>query len=70
MNIGYNLKNQRKTARKSQQEIAKATGISQQALSDWENNKNSPVIEKCIILADYYGISIDELVGHEIKKNW
>lgn len=70
MEIGKNLKNHRQTAEKTQKEVAKETGISQQALSTWENDTKIPTIEHCAILADYYGISIDELVGHEIKKNW
>lgn len=70
MNIGFNLKNHRKATNTSQEEIAKATGFSQQALSTWENNQKIPTVEKCAILADFYGITIDELVGHEVKKNW
>lgn len=54
----------------SQEELARKTGITQAAISYWENNKRTPKITECIILADFYGISIDELVGHEIKRNW
>lgn len=70
MNIGNNLKNHRETQGISQLELSKATGITQAAISRWEDNKRVPNIESCIILADYYGISIDYLIGHEIKKNW
>lgn len=69
MNIGANLKYQRTVANKSQQEISKATGISQQALSTWENEKKMPTIDKCIILANYYGITLDELVGRDKDSN-
>ena len=70
MDIAFHLKNHRKLNNLSQKEVANATGISQQALSTWENNTKIPTIDKCAILADFYGISIDELIGHEIKKNW
>lgn len=55
--------------------LSQKTGISHQNLSRWERNQVSPPIESCVILADYYGISVDELIGREmpptktIKKN-
>ena len=70
MDIAFHLKNHRKLNNLSQKEVANATGISQQALSTWENNTKIPTSDKCAILADFYGIIIDELIGHEIKKNW
>lgn len=54
----------------TQIEVSKATGISQPALSSYENGIKIPTVDKCIILADYYGITVDELIGHEVKKNW
>ena len=70
MSIGQNIKNHRISAGITQGEIAKATGISQQAQSTWENGIKIPTAEKCITLADFYGISVDELIGHEVKNNW
>ncbi len=70
MDIGINLKYQRTIANKSQLEIAKITGISQQALSTWENGQKMPTIDKCIILANYYGITLDELVGRDKLSNF
>ncbi len=67
---GQQLKNQRKLTGVSQQKVAQATQISQQAISDYENDKNEPTISTCVKLADFYGISVDELIGHEVKKNW
>ena len=49
----------------TQKELAKATGISQQAISTYENNLKEPTITNCIKLADYYQISLDELVGRD-----
>lgn len=70
MNFSLNMKQQREIAGLTQPELAKATGIHQANISRWENKERTPSIEQCAILADFYGISIDELVGHEIKKNW
>ena len=47
--------------------IYKKTGISQPKISYYESGKHSPSIEDCIKIADFYGISLDELVGREIK---
>ncbi len=68
--IGNNIREQRILNKKTQSEVAKATGFSQQAQSTWENNTKIPTVDKCIKLADFYGISVDELIGHEVKKNW
>lgn len=69
-NYGQLLKICRKSHKINQTTLAKACNITQQAISNYENNLNQPTIEICEGIADFYGISIDELVGHDIKKNW
>lgn len=69
-NYGKALKQNREQRNLNQSELARATGLKQQMISHWESNKGLPNIDFCVILADYYGISVDELIGHEIKKNW
>ena len=70
VNIGKSLKEQRKSNGYTQEQLSKATGIVQPNISAWENNIYSPNIDFCVILADFYGISVDELIGHEVKKNF
>ena len=70
MKYAEELKRHRIENKLTQQQLSRATGISQQAISDYENGKNQPTIGICEKLADFYGISIDELVDHEVKKNW
>ena len=70
MNYGRELKNHRESRKISQSELAKRIGISQATISLWEDNKRTPTIDNCVQLADVYGISLDELIGHEVKKNW
>ncbi len=65
MNIGKTLKEHRETFEINQSELSRKTGIKQQNISRWENNQNLPNILDCIILADFYNISIDELIGRE-----
>ena len=46
----------------SQEEIAEKIGISRQAYAKWENGATVPDIEKCIRLAEVYGVTLDSLV--------
>ena len=62
MNIGEGIKQQRLRLGISQSELAKATGIHQQNISRWENNTHIPDVTQCVILAKYFGISIEELI--------
>ena len=63
MDIGEALKQQRKQWGMTQSQLAKATGIKQQNISRWENNTHIPDVLECAILAKFYGITIDELIG-------
>ena len=68
-NIGEELKCQRELNGYTQSALAKGTGISQQKISYYENGKHSPPIDDCIKLADFYGITLDELVGRNFRSN-
>lgn len=63
MDIGTALKQQRERLGITQSELARATGIKQQNISRWENNAHIPDVIECLTLAQYYGITIEELIG-------
>ena len=63
--VGENIKENREKANKSVYDIEKALGISHQNQYKWVKGEREPSIINCIKLADYYGISLDELVGRE-----
>lgn len=44
-------------------DVAKATGIDQKTLSNYETGKTNPDSYALIKLADYFGVTIDYLVG-------
>ena len=69
MNYGKEFKSYRQSLNLSQEQLAKATGISQQAISFWEQDKRTPNMDDCITLADFYGITLDELVGRDFRRN-
>jgi len=66
LNYGEALKQQRKLNGLTQKQLSEATGIVQPNISAWENNIYSPNIDFCVKLADFYGITLDELVGRNI----
>jgi len=68
LNYGEALKYQREVNGKSLLDLQKATGISNQNLSRWERGEVLPNIDFCVRLADFYGITLDELVGRDSKK--
>ena len=65
---GEILKNERILRGISQIKLAKEIGISQQAISFYENDINEPSISICERLADFYGISLDELIGRDFNS--
>lgn len=43
-------------------DVAKTTGIPQSTFTEWKKGKATPKVEKLIKLADFFGITLDELV--------
>ena len=66
--LADNLKEYRLANNKTLLDVERDTGISNANLSRWESGKVVPSISFCEQLADYYGISLDELVGREPHK--
>ena len=65
MNYGENLKYQREKKGLNITELAKALNTSHQNISRWESGAVIPSIDFCVKLANFYGISLDELVGRD-----
>ena len=65
INYGF-TKEQRENLGLSIMELSRKTGISHQNLSRWEANQVAPNIYACMKLADFYGITLDELVGRKL----
>lgn len=53
----------RKEANLTQEDLAEKCQVSRQAIAKWESGESVPTIEKFIILAGLFEISLDELVG-------
>lgn len=61
--MGSIIARKRKELGLTQEQLATALGISFQAVSKWENEISSPDISTLPLLADLFGISVDELFG-------
>ena len=60
-----NLLNLRKQHNKTQKELAEYLNTKHQTYGAYEKGINEPNIKTLIKLADYYGVSIDCLVGRQ-----
>ena len=69
-NYGEILKEHRLLMGKTLMDVERETGISNSNLSRWEQGKVLPSVAFCEMLADYYGISLDELIGRDIWEKY
>jgi len=62
--IGKNIKDLRKRDNRTQEDLAKALGVTCQAISRWESNGGYPDMELVPAIANYFHVTIDELFGY------
>ncbi len=53
----------------TQSEVGEAIGVTPQAVSKWENENGLPDVVQLIPLADYFGVTVDKLLGHDPDKD-
>lgn len=64
-----NLRSLRMNKGVSQEKLAEFLGMSQQAINRYERHKIEPDIGTLILLADYFGTTVDYLIGHDPKDS-
>ena len=62
------LKELREQAGYSQYSLADAFGISQSTIGNWEAGKREPNFETMQRLADFFGVTVDYLLGRDTEK--
>ena len=50
----------------TQADLSRATGISTGLISQWKKRMQSPSAEKLKLIADYFNVSTDYLLGNDI----
>ncbi len=66
--FGELLQELRKDHRLSQKQLADVIAVTTGTVSNYENNQHLPDIEKLIMLADYFGVTTDYLLGRSISR--
>lgn len=62
MNFNEKLIDLRKSKYLSQEELGHELGVSRQSVSKWESGQSYPDFQRLVLLADFYGLTLDELV--------
>lgn len=68
VSIGENIKRLRKLKGITQEELSDVLHISYQAISKWENGLAQPDISILPTVANYFGVTIDELFGFQLDS--
>jgi AbrB family looped-hinge helix DNA binding protein len=64
-----NLVQLRKMKRMTQEGIAEKLGVTRQAVAKWEAGETVPDLDKCRLLAELFGVSLDDLANYEPEEN-
>ncbi len=62
MAFSDNLTAYRKQAGLSQEQLGERVGVSRQTVSKWEAGQSYPDFHRLVLLSDYFGLTLDELV--------
>lgn len=52
----------------TQVELARQLSVTKQAVSNWENNNIQPSVEMAVAIADFFGVTLDDLLGRSEQR--
>jgi transcriptional regulator with XRE-family HTH domain len=61
MTIGEKIKELRKAKKMPQHKLAEKIGVHTSTVCWWETHRIEPTMFNCILLADVFGVTLDEL---------
>ncbi len=67
--LGNRISQNRKRLKLTQDQLAEQLGVTAQAVSKWENNQSCPDITILPRLAEIFGVTTDELLGHNTAQS-
>lgn len=68
LDLGNNIRNLRRRDKRTQEQLAEALGVTSQAVSRWESGGSYPDMNLIPAIANFFGVSIDELFGYEGER--
>ena len=68
LNLGEKIRELRRRDERTQENLADALGVTSQAVSRWEAGGSYPDMELMPSIANYFGVTIDELFGYENER--
>lgn len=69
LDLGQKIRELRRRDGRTQEALAEAIGVTSQAVSRWEANGGYPDMEMIPSIANYFGITIDELFGYNNERS-
>lgn len=69
INLSDNIRFFRKSRGVTQEQLAEVMNVSVGAVYKWESGQSVPELNKIVELADFFDMSVDSLIGYEIKDN-
>lgn len=67
LNLSQNLTRLRKEKKITQEELAEFVGVTKASVSKWETGATTPDIQILPVLAAFFDVSVDELLGYEAQ---
>ena len=68
LDLGNNIRHLRRRDKRTQEALAEALGVTSQAVSRWESGGSYPDMNLIPSIANYFGVSIDELFGYTNER--
>lgn len=68
LDLGNNIRQLRRRDKRTQEQLAEALGVTSQAVSRWEAGGSYPDMTLIPSMANYFGVSIDQLFGYESDR--
>ncbi len=64
-----NLIHLRKINQLTQEDVADKIGVTRQSVAKWESGETVPDLDKCRLLAELFGVTLDDLANFEPEDN-
>ena len=67
MEIGSQIRENRKRISLSQDALAERIYVSRQTISSWENGKTYPDVQSLLLLSEVFGVTVDALIKGDVE---